>query len=75
MLDRLTSSIDFQGQALSLRASQEMRDDALHGLGLRWRGQPLFYTENNRMLFGDAKKMLYEVLGDARRMISQSLSC
>jgi NAD(P) transhydrogenase subunit beta len=27
---------------------------------------PLFYKENNRMLFGDAKKMLDEVLGDLK---------
>lgn len=27
---------------------------------------PLFYKENNRMLFGDAKKMLDEVLGALR---------
>jgi NAD(P) transhydrogenase subunit beta len=28
---------------------------------------PLFYKENNRMLFGDAKKMLDEVLGNLRK--------
>jgi NAD(P) transhydrogenase subunit beta len=28
---------------------------------------PLFYNENNRMLFGDAKKMLDEVLGNLRK--------
>jgi NAD(P) transhydrogenase subunit beta len=27
---------------------------------------PLFYKENNRMLFGDAKKMLEDVLGALR---------
>ena len=27
---------------------------------------PLFYKENNRMLFGDAKKMLDEVLADLK---------
>ena len=27
---------------------------------------PLFYKDNNRMLFGDAKKMLDEVLGDLK---------
>ena len=28
---------------------------------------PLFYKENNRMLFGDAKKMLDEVLSNLRK--------
>jgi NAD(P) transhydrogenase subunit beta len=39
------------------------RDEAQHGVGLRrGRQSTLSYKENNRMLFGDAKKMLDEVL-------------
>jgi NAD(P) transhydrogenase subunit beta len=37
-------------------------DEAQHGFGLRGRRQPALHKENNRMLFGDAKKMLDEVL-------------
>jgi hypothetical protein len=39
------------------------RHEALDGLGLRRRRQSaVLQGENNRMLFGDAKKMLDEVL-------------
>ena len=47
--------LEVEGQAVH-------RDEALHGLGLCGCGQPAVLQDNNRMLFGDAKKMLDEVL-------------
>ena len=43
-----------------------LAEEQAKAAGLRPGINPLFYKDNNRMLFGDAKKMLDEVLAALR---------
>ena len=61
-LDDPVSPIDGMPVLQVWKAKTLHRDEARHGRGYAGVDNPLFYKDNTRMLFGDAKKMIDAVL-------------